>query len=599
VPVERGRGPSCGNPFNRTRGRASVPLSPEVATRARRVAIENALAHGGAPRAGPIVARLLATEPTLRSPAGDLRSTVEAVVTEVSRLSRSELVAALAGLGGPEPERARQAPSEGGDFPDLPGAVAGQVVLRMAPFPSGVLHIGNGRMLYVHQHYRERYGGRLLLVFDDTIGSEEKRIETEFFDLILGDCELAGVRPDQVVYKSDRVALFYPWARRIIAKGAAYVCRCPAELLRSNRAQGIACPERAQTPAEADEEFEGMLAGAYAPGEAVLRLRTDLHDPDPAFRDRVLCRISDLDHPRVGHRYRVWPLLEFSWAVDDIELGITHVLRGKDLVMEDRMQRYIWDLLGIQGPSFLHWGLLRVREAKVSKSKSYQEVKSGLYDGWADPRTWSLRSLDRRGISMDALRAFILSFGMSLADIEVPAETLYAENRKRIDSTTVRRAFVPDPVRVEVAGYPDDLLTLDLPNHPDRPELGTRRVAAGPSFFLPYHDLASRPGAEVRLKDLANIRLPSEIPPARAGLTATFTSRPNQRLPRLQWVGTDGAVSVDLLDVEGTHSIGVGERALAEARPLEIFQFERVGFVRVDRDGAPGAGPLRVVYGHP
>ncbi len=127
-------------------------------------------------------------------------------------------------------------------------------------------------------------------------------------------------------------------------------------------------------------------------------------------------------------------MLEFSWAVDDIELGITHVLRGKDLVIEDRMQRYIWDLLGIQGPPFLHWGILRVREAKVAKSKSFREVKSGLYDGWADPRTWSLRSLDRRGISMGALRAFILSFGMSLADIEVPAETLYAENRKRIDA---------------------------------------------------------------------------------------------------------------------------------------------------------------------
>ena len=125
---------------------------------------------------------------------------------------------------------------------------------------------------------------------------------------------------------------------------------------------------------------------------------------------------------------------------------------------------------------------------------------------------------------MGALRAFILSFGMSLADIEVPAETLYAENRKRIDATTVRRAFVPDPVRVEVAGYPPGLATVELPNHPDRPELGKRVVPAGPVFFLPYHDLASRPGAEVRLKDLLNVRLPAEIPAAGEGLTATFTS---------------------------------------------------------------------------
>src|SRR5208282_85181 len=225
-----------------------------------------------------------------------------------------------------------------------------------------------------------------------------------------------GGQADAVYYKSDRIPNFYPWARRVIDKGGAYVCTCAAELLRENRANGVACAQRTQTHDETVEEWERMLANAYGPGEAVLRLRTDIADPDPAFRDRILLRISDIDHPRVGTKYRIWPMLEFSWAVDDIELGITHVIRGKDLVIEDRMQRFISDLLGITGPPFLHWGILRVREAKVSKSKSYREVKSGLFDGWADPRTWSLRSLDRRGISTEALRAFILSFGMSLSD---------------------------------------------------------------------------------------------------------------------------------------------------------------------------------------
>lgn len=576
-----------------------MPLPKDLARRARRLAIENALAHDGAPLAGPIVGRLLATDPDLRAHADEVRAVVDAAVAEVARIPRAELASQLASLGGPEAERPREARPAGGDFPDLPGAVHGQVVLRMAPFPSGVLHVGHGRMLYIHQHYRERYGGRLLLVFDDTVGSEEKRVESEFFDLILGDCDLAGVKPDEVFYKSDRVPQFYPWARRLVDRGAAYVCRCAPELLRRNRAAGVACPERAQSPGEASDEWERMLTGGYAPGEAVLRLKTDLQDPDPAFRDRVLMRISDIDHPRVGRRYRVWPMLEFSWAVDDIELGVTHVLRGKDLVIEDRMQRYIWDLLGITGPPFVHWGILRVREAKVSKSKSYREVRSGEYDGWADPRTWSLRSLDRRGISMDSFREFILSFGMSLADIEVPAETLYAENRKRIDATTVRRSFVPDPVRVHVAGYPSDLATVELPNHPDRPELGTRTVPAGPDFFLPLRDLVAHPGEEVRLKELVNVRLPEKIPPHAKRITATFTSRENRRLPRFQWVAVEGARAVDLLDVDGQHSRGIGERSLGDARARELFQFERVGFVRVDDRKIVKSKPLPVVYGHP
>ena len=577
-----------------------MALSPEIERRVRRIALENAIAHEGSAATGPVLSRLLATEPPLRSRADELRALVSEVVAEMRNVPVAELEDRLDALGGPEPARAKDGPAaEGENLPELPGAVPGAVVLRMAPFPSGALHIGNGRMLFVNQYYRERYRGKLLLVFDDTVGTEKKRVETEFFDLILGDLELAGIRPDAVHYKSDRIPFHYPWARRVIEKGGAYVCHCPVDLLRKNRADGIACPERAQTVETTLEEWEGMLGGRYGEGEAVLRLRTDLHDPDPAFRDRVLFRISDLDHPRVGHKYRVWPLLEFSWAVDDVELGVTHVLRGKDLVVEDRMQRFVWDLLGVSGPPFLHWGILRVREAKVSKSKSYAEVKGGIYDGWADPRTWSLRSLDRRGISMDALRDFTLSFGLSLADIEVPAETLYSENRKRIDATTPRRSFVPDPVRVEVEGYPFDLSERVLPNHPERSELGVRTVAAGPSFYLAQRDLALHPGEEIRLKDLVNVRLPSATPAIGEMLTATFTSRENRRLPRIQWVGARDALPVDVLGIDGSHTKGVGEAALGHARPREVFQFERVGFVRVEASGTTGTPPLRVVFGHP
>jgi glutamyl-tRNA synthetase len=576
-----------------------VPLPPEVEQRARRVVLENAVAHEGAAQAGPVLARLLATDPQLRTHAEEVRALVSTVVAEVRGLPVAELEDRLEGLGGPEPQRPKEPGGIAANFPELLGAVPGKVVLRMAPFPSGVLHIGNGRMLFVNQYYRERYRGRLLLVFDDTVGSEEKRVETEFFDAILGDCELAGVRPDEVLYKSDRIPSHYPWARRVIEKGGAYVCRCPQELLRENRIQGVACPERAQTVRETLDEWDRMLANAYNPGEAVLRLRTDLHDPDPAFRDRVLFRISDIDHPRVGRKYRVWPLLEFSWAVDDVELGVTHVLRGKDLVIEDRMELFLWNLLGIQGPPFLHWGILRVREAKVAKSKAYWEVKSGVYDGWADPRTWSLRSLDRRGISMETLREFTLSFGMSLADIEVPAETLYAENRRRIDGTTMRRSFVPEPVKVEVEEYPFDLTEVSLPNHPDRPELGRRTVRAGPAFFLPHRDLVRHVGEEVRLKELINIQLPTETATAGGTLRAKFTSRENRRLPRLQWVGAGDALPVDVLGIDGSHGSGIGEGALRTSHPRDLFQFERFGFVRVEADWRSGSVPLRVVYGHP
>ncbi len=575
-------------------------LPPDMEDRIRRLALQNAVEHSGTARTGPVLARLLASAPELRPHGRELEGLVGAVVQEVVAWSPADQAAALARLGGPAPERTARPRSETGTFPPLPGAVKGHVVLRMAPFPSGSLHIGNARMIFVNEHYRREYDGKLLLVFDDTVGSEEKRIDAELFDVILRDIATAGVTPDEVLYKSDRIERHYPWARRVIEAGKAYVCRCPPITLRERRAQGLACPERAQSPGESLDLWERMLSGGFAPGEAVLRLRTDLADPDPAFRDRVLFRISDLDHPRVGHRYRVWPLLEFSWAVDDVELGVTHVLRGKDLVMEDRMESYLWDVLGVRGPPFIHWGLLRVREAKISKSKSYAEVKSGLYDGWNDPRTWSIGSLARRGITTEALERFTLSFGLSLADIEVPAETLYAENRGVIDATTSRRAFVARPIRVDVDGYPEGLTTVELANHPDRPELGRRRVRAGPSFYLARADVEPRLGSEVRLKDLLNLRLPDgPLDPATEAIHAVFTGRENRKIPRLQWVSAADAVAVDLLGLEGEHTLGLAEAAVGAARPFDHLQFERVGFVRVEADWTPGTTPVRVCFGHP
>jgi glutamyl-tRNA synthetase len=575
-----------------------MATSSAVELRARRLALGNAVAHGGSARPGPIVARLLATDPSLRAVAADLTSVVARVTAEVNGLSAEAQAAELERIGGPEADRERA--KEGGpeELPPLPNATPGAVALRLAPFPSGALHIGNARMLFLNDAYRRRYGGRLLLVFDDTAGSEEKRVDPELYGVIENDLALAGVPVDAIYYKSDRLPLFYTWARRVIDRNGAYVCTCPAETLRERRAAGVACPERSQGVEETLAGWEGMLEGRYREGEAVLRLRTDLSDPDPAFRDRVLFRLSDIDHPRVGHRYRVWPLLEFSWAVDDIELGLTHVIRGKDLVMEDRMERFLWDLLGLSGPSFIHWGILRVREAKISKSKSYLEVKSGAYDGWADPRTWSLLSLDRRGIQLGALRAFTLSFGLSLSDIEVPAETLYAENRKRIDGTTPRRSYVPDPVLVTIDGYPSGLERISLANHPEVESMGRRDVAAGPSVYLPRAELEGHAAQEIRLKDLVNVRLPATVGEG-GSLTVEFTSRENRRIPRIQWVGAEGSVPVDVLEVDGSHRVGRGEAALAAAAPGDLYQFERVGFVRVEKDWRPGPGPVRVCFGHP
>ena len=537
---------------------------------ARKFVLQNAVFHGGKADAKAVLGRMLAEDASLRGRAQEVADHVERVVADVNRLPPEAQRAELSAIA---PELLERTTTTVGpkELPPLPNAVDGKVVLRLAPYPSGPLHIGNARAFVLNDAYAKKYHGKLLLVFDDTIGSEDKPLLPEAFDQVREGLDWAGVEFHEVFYKSDRIPLHYEWAEKLLSTGEAYVCECDAETLRKNREAMKACVHRIQSVDETIAMWKAMLAGEYAEGEAVVRLKTDMADPNPAFRDRVLFRIAERDHPRVGDRYRVWPMLEFSWAVDDALLGVTHVLRGKDLVMEDQMETRIWDILGIRRrPEFVHFGILRFKDLELSKSRYRKEIAAGHLTGIDDPRTWSLQSLRRRGIRPAALREFVLSFGLSLNDIEVPAETLYAENRKMIDKDANRYFFVPDPVAVEIAGLPP-IEHAKAPLHPDFPGRGHREIPAGPKVHVAKEDFEKFRGKEVRLKDFCNIILDHR---------ARFVSMENKDIPKIQWV-THG-INVHLVLPDGSESRGLGEPLVASLKVDDVVQFERVGFARID-----------------
>ena len=541
-------------------------MVPEIA---RKYALQNAVLHGGIADGRAVIGKMLAEEPALRARAREIIPEVEAVVQEVNALEPDAQRAELERLA---PELLERKEARSAELPPLPGAEDGKGVLRLAPYPSGPLHIGNARAFLLNDEYAKRYRGRLILAFDDTIGSEEKPILPEAYDQIREGLEWAGIDFHEIVYKSDRIPLHYEWAETLIGTGRAYVCECSAEKLQRLRREMKACEHRLQ---EADHTFamwRAMLDGQYREGEAVLRLKTDLAHPNPAFRDRVLFRIAEREHPRVGTKYRVWPLLEFSWAVDDHLLKITHVIRGKDLVIEDMMEEAIWDVLGVaERPHFVHFGILRFKDLELSKSRYRREVEAGRLTGYDDPRTWSLQSLKRRGIRPAALRSFVLSFGLSLTDVEVPVETLYSENRKLIDKDANRYFFVPDPVSVEIEGLPP-VGPLKVPLHPDFPGRGERVLPVESKVHVPREDFEKFRGKEVRLKDFCNVVLDHR---------AKFLSLENRDIPKIQWVvhGVNGHVVMP----DGSEARGVAEPAVAGLKVDDVVQFERFGFCRIDR----------------
>ena len=538
---------------------------------ARKYALQNAFLHGGKAEAKAVLGKLLAEDAGLRPRAKDVAAEVARVVDEVNRLDPDAQRDALAALA---PELLERPKTEAGprELPPLPGAEDGHVVARLAPYPSGPLHIGNARAFILNDYYAKRYHGRLILAFDDTIGSEEKPVLPEAYDQVKEGLDWAGVEYGEVLYKSDRLPIHYEWAAKLLETGAAYVCTCDAATLRKNREAGVACEHRDQDADETIALWEAMLAGEYEEGEAVLRLRTDMKAPDPAFRDRVLFRVANRDHPRVGTKYHAWPMLEFSWAIDDQLLGVTHIIRGKDLVIEDEMETRLWDILRFERrPAFVHFGLLRFKDLELSKSRYRREIAEGRLSGIDDPRTWSLQSLRRRGFRPAALREFVLSFGLSLTDVEVPAETVYAENRKLIDKEANRYFFVPDPVTVEIDGLPPTE-TVRAPLHPDFPGRGRRSIPIGPKVHVAREDFERLRGQTVRLKDFCNVRLDHR---------ATFLSMENMEIPKIQWV-SHGGVQTHVVMPDASESRGLSEPEVGGLKVDDVIQFERVGFARID-----------------
>lgn len=531
-------------------------------------AVKNALEYEGECNPSSVLGKVLSENPDLREKVKEVKKEVEEISRKINSLEIKEQEK-LAEKYEYESEK-----KEEKGLPDLPNAEEGEVVMRMAPFPSGMLHLGNARMAILNDEYVKKYNGKLLLVLDDTAGSKKKKPTEEAYKGIPEDLKWLGVDFDDVIYKSDRMELFYEYAEKFLKEGWAYVCTCKAKKLREFREKGKECEHRDQSSEKNLELWEKMLEGDLKEGEAVVRLKTDMKHKDPAFRDRVLLRISELNHPRVGREYRVWPMLEFSWAVDDHELRMTHILRGRDLVMEDKMERYMWNLLDWEEPEILHHGLFSIKGVKMSSSESKKKINSGEYSSWEDPRTWSLRSLKKRGFEPQAIRKFILELGMSENDITVPTEALYKHNRDLIEEKANRYFFVPDPVEIKIEGSREK--TAELPVHPDFEERGYRKLEGGERLLIPEKDLQD---GFIRLKGLFNIKLEDKQARFKG---ENYKEALDRNAPIVQWLPED-SIDCEVIMPDGRKIKGPAEKNILELSEGDVIQFIRFGFVKIDK----------------
>ncbi len=549
----------------------------EIRELIEKYALQNAVKYKAAPNAGAVMGKLMGEHPELRSRAKEVSPLVKEVLAEVEKTSPEEWQQRLKAVA---PElldelSERKEPDKG--LPSLEGAENG-VVMRFAPNPNGPPTLGSARGIIVNSEYVKKYGGKFIIRFDDT-DPVKKRPMPEAYGWYLEDCQWLGAEPDEVITASERIDLYYPIAEELIRKEGAYVCRCPQATFKEHKDRGLACSHREQSVELNLELWRQMLDGQLAEGEAVLRIKTDMSHKDPAIRDWPAFRIVTAPHPLVGTRYRVWPLLDFESAVEDHLLGTTHILRGKDLTDSGSRQRYLYSHLGWEYPRVVHWGRIKIHQfGSFSTSKLRKAIEAGEYTGWDDPRVPTVRAMRCRGIRAEALRKFMIDLGVGETDISISMDSIYAENRKLIDPEANRYFFVWDPVSLKIEG--DVPALAHAPLHPtiDR---GFREIPAGNNILICRSDLEGlKPGDGIRLKDLCNVEILA-VDPTKARFAGREVAK---KMKIIHWAPQNG-LPVKVMRPDGV-DMGIGEAGIAKELNRTV-QFERYGFVRINRLGEP------------
>jgi glutamyl-tRNA synthetase len=562
----------------------------------QKAALLNALQHGGKAQAGAIIGKIIGEKQELKTKAKELTGLINKVVNDVNSLSVEEQKRRVEEKWSEALKKEKL--EEEKRLPPLPNADKyKQIVTRFSPNPDCVLHLGSARAIILSHEYARLYKGKFLLRFEDTDPKVKKPV-LEFYNSIREDLSWLGCKADEEYIQSDRLPIYYEYAERLLREGNAYVCECPPEQFRKKTLSRKPCTCRNLSAEENLERWQRMLKGDYAEGEAVVRVKTDLSHPNPAVRDWPALRIIDpqrYPHPRVGSKYRVWPLYNMAAGVDDHLMGITHVIRGKEHLTNQVRQEYMYKHLGWKYPEAIHYGRLKITGAFLSKSKIVQGVKEGAYTGWDDPRLATFAALRKRGITPDAIKKMIVEVGPKTADVTLSWENLYAYNRKILDPQSDRYFFVSEPIELKVKSVPK-VFKAKLPLHPEKPERGFREYTVTPKgkkaaaiFWMAKRDAdAAETGKVIRLMELFNVKIGGVNADS---VEASFASQAYEEARKVKaklihWIPKGEEFPCQVVMSDAAVNEGIAESACKKLKPDTVIQFERFGFVRIDKNDA-------------
>ena len=393
------------------------------------------------------------------------------------------------------------------------GAYYGKKVhTRFPPEPNGYLHIGHAKAIFVDFGTAEKYNGICNLRMDDTNPTKE---DVEYVDAIKEDIKWLGFDwEDRFYYASDYFEQMYGYAVELIKKGLAYVCELNGEQMREYRGDlntPAKSPYRDRPIEESVDLFKRMRNGEFEDGAMTLRAKIDLASGNFNMRDPVLYRINHMSHHRTGDKWCIYPMYDFAHPIEDAIEGITHSLCTLEFEAHRPLYDWVVDNISIESkPRQIEFARLGINNTVMSKRKLRQLVEENYVSGWDDPRMPTICGLRRRGYTPKAIRSFTDQIGVSKVNSVVEYGFLEHCLRDDLNENAKRAMAVLDPVKLVITNYPEDKVEeFEVENHPQNPDMGTRKVTFSRELYIESTDFMEEPfkkyqrlypGNEVRIK---------------------------------------------------------------------------------------------------
>jgi len=505
---------------------------------------------------------------------------------------------------------------------------------RFPPEPNGYLHIGHCKAICISFGLGEKYNAPVNLRFDDTNPSKE---EQEYVDAIQEDIKWLGFKWDKVCYSSDYFQQLYDWAIQLIKEGKAYIDSQSSEAMAEQKGTptepGTNSPYRERSVEENLELFEKMAKGEFAEGVHVLRAKIDMQSPNMLLRDPIMYRVINKAHHRTGNTWNIYPMYDWAHGESDYVEQVSHSLCSLEFKPHRPLYEWFVDNVYTNGikPKQREFARLNLSFTIMSKRKLLKLVQEGIVSGWDDPRMPTISGIRRRGYTPAAIRNFIDAVGVAKRDNVIDVSLLEFNVREDLNKTAPRVMAVLDPVKLVITNYPEDQEEwLEAENNQEDESAGYRKVPFSKELYIEKEDFKENAnskyfrltlGKEVRLKNAYIIKGESVVKDADGNITeihctydaysrsGSGTEASLRKVKgTLHWVSIkhaikaevrlydrlfnhespDGDKDVDFMEHLNPNSLetitGYLEPSLSEVQPMDIFQFQRLGYFNVDKD---------------